>query len=461
MQAERVAGSFRDPSGFVFRHDDVLYRQINPIYRQHYDQLIESGLASDLIARGYLISHEEIEPSAVGRTSAYKILRPERIPFISYPYEWSFSQLKDAALLTLGIQRRALKCGMSMKDASAYNIQFLHGRPILIDTLSFEVARPGQPWVAYRQFCQHFLAPLALMAHRDVRLSQLLKVHLDGIPLDLASSLLPRKTWLSPSLLMHLHVHASAQKRYSSSRRTGAAVATRRQITQTSLMGILDSLATAIKSLRWQPAGTEWVDYYHDTNYSESSMREKERLVDHMMSDLRPSMLWDLGANVGRFSRLASGKAIETIAFDVDPGAVERNYLESSSSGDRYMLPLVADLTNPSGDVGWAGTERLSLEHRGPADTVLALALVHHLAIGNNVPFPQIAEWFSHLTRTLIIEYVPKSDSQVQRMLSSRADIFDDYTQASFERAFETYFAVVSKESITDTDRVLYRLAHR
>ncbi len=211
-----IAGSFRDPSGFLFYQENVLYRQVNTAYRENYDLLIESGLYQALIDSKLLVSHIEEKTDATYADCVYKILKPEIVPFISYPYEWCFSQLKDAALTTLKIQKIALDFGMSLKDSSVYNIQFLKGRPIFIDTLSFEKYQEGSPWVAYKQFCQHFLAPLALMSFSDVRLNQLLKVFIDGVPLDLASSLLPAKTKLNFSLLSHIHLHAKSQKKYES-----------------------------------------------------------------------------------------------------------------------------------------------------------------------------------------------------------------------------------------------------
>jgi hypothetical protein len=453
----QVSGSFRDPSGFVCVSDGVLYRVVNECYRPHYERLLQSGLATDLMDSGFLIRHEEVSAGAKHSLSGYKVLRPERVPFISYPYEWSFSQLRDAAMLTLRIQKRALKFGMSLKDASAYNVQFLRGKPIFIDTLSFETVTEGRPWVGYRQFCQHFLAPLALMAYCDVRLSQLLRVFLDGVPLDLASGLLPRRTRLKPSLAMHVHLHARAQKRYG-----GRPVAAGgRQLSRTALVALLDNLASAIRSLRWKPQGTEWSDYYRDTNYSEPAIAQKERLVVNILGRLRPATVWDLGANVGRFSRLASRSGITTMAFDADPAAVEQNYLESRRTEDEHLLPLVVDLTNPSTSLGWAGAERLSLQERGPADVALALALIHHLAIGNNVPFARVAEWLSRIARHVVIEFVPKTDSQVQRMLASRTDIFERYTQSAFEEDFDAYFAIEARESIPRTERLLYHMRRR
>ncbi len=349
------------------------------------------------------------------------------------------------------IQKRALKCGMSLKDASAYNVQFVGGKPVFIDTLSFEMHLDGRPWVAYRQFCQHFLAPLVLCATTDIRLSQLLRVFVDGIPLDLAATLLPISARIKPTVAMHIVLHARAQRRFAA-----RPSSQQRQISKRALLGVLDSLTGAVRALRWTPKG-DWSNYYAETNYSEAASAEKERLVAAMLEQPRPAMVWDLGANTGRFSRLASRKGALTIAFDADPAAVEKNYLENATS-DTHLLPLSRlDLTNPSANIGWANTERLSLQDRGPADVVMALALVHHLAIGNNVPFPEIAAWLSALAPRVIIEFVPKSDSQVQRMLASREDVFPGYTQGAFEDAFRQHFEMSAREPIPGSERVLYQ----
>ena len=451
-----LASSFRDPSGFLFTCNGVLYRQINARYRDNYEKLLGSGLYKALVDSGLLIPHEEVDGVAPGGIpeQAYRIIRPKLIPFISYPYEWSFSQLKAAALATLTIQRRALDFGLSLKDASAYNIQFHHGRPILIDTLSFEICGEAKPWVAYRQFCQHFLAPLALMAHRDVRLGRLTRANIDGVPLDLASALLPTRTHLSPSLLMHVHLHSAAQKRYA-----GKAVGMRvqkRQMARGALEGLIDSLRSAVQKLSWQPTGTEWAEYYADTNYTEAASQDKAKIIRLFLDKIQPRTLWDLGANTGRYSRLASDRGIPTLAFDVDPGAVERNYLDCVANGDTNLLPLVMDLTNPSPGLGWHHQERASLLARGPADALMALALVHHLAIANNVPLGRLAPFFGQLGRWLIVEFVPKSDSQVQRLLAARDDIFPNYTIAGFEQAFSRHYTIRDKQPIRESARVLF-----
>lgn len=453
MRASGIApGSFRDPSGYLFYRDGQLYRQINRVYSTQYDQLLSSGLYQMLVDAGLLIPHQELEIEGAEPEIAYKVILPERIPFISYPYEWSFSQLKDAALTTLEIQKRALEYDMSLKDCSAYNIQFSHGRPVFIDTLSFEPYREGEPWVAYRQFCQHFLAPLALMSLKDVRLNQLLRVYIDGVPLDLASALLPGRTRLSFALLSHIHLHARSQKRYAGE----SVAASTRTMSRLAFRGLVDNLERAVSKLEWKPEGTEWVDYVEDTNYSAGALRHKQELVSAFLDITATQLVWDLGANTGLFSRVAAGKGILTVSADVDPACVEVNYSRSVKERETNILPLLLDLTNPSPGVGWENDERMSWLERGPVDAVMALALIHHLAISNNVPFGRVASFFAKICHWLIIEFVPKSDSQVQRLLLSREDIFSDYTQQAFESEFETYFAIRESVRVQESERTLY-----
>jgi hypothetical protein len=448
----QLPASFRDPSGFLFQQDGVIYRQVNLVYKDDYDHLMNSGLYQALIDDNFLIPHEEVSIEPPALELAYKIIKPEPIPFISYPYEWCFSQLRDAALTTLKIQRKALEFGMTLRDSSAYNIQFKNGQPIFIDTLSFGKYRKGQPWVAYRQFCQHFLAPLALMSYKDIRLSQLLHVYIDGLPLDLTSCLLPWRTHLRFSLLSHIHLHARSQKHFADR----PIDVGQHRMSRYAFLGILNSLESTVKRLKWQPKGTEWADYYQDTNYSPQAFEHKKTIVDGFLDKVRTSTVWDLGANVGVFSRLASDRGIPTVSFDVDPAAVEKNYLDCVASGDTSILPLVIDLTNPSPGIGWENKERMSLKERGPADAVLALALVHHLAVSNNVPLSRIAGFFSDICHWLIIEFVPKTDSQVQRLLATREDIFPSYTRQAFEQEFSRYFTIDDSADIWESQRTLY-----
>lgn len=457
--SELVGGSFRDPSGFLFTHAGVLYRQVNESYRPHYEALISSGLYGELSRSGDIISHDEVSPPYQNGNTPYKTLKPAVVPFISYPQEWSFSQLKDAALLTLSLCEKALEKGMILKDASAYNIQFVGAKPVLIDTLSFEVYPEGEPWIAYRQFCQHFLAPLALMSYKDVSLGKLSQVFIDGVPLDIASKLLPMSTRLNLQLMLHIHMHAKSQKRYSDKALTGKQAA--RKLSKSSLLGLLDGLKSAVSNLHWRPEGTEWGDYYEDTNYTSSAMEQKRALVKSYIAEKSPRTVWDLGANTGVFSEVAEKEGAYTVSFDIDPAAVEKHYRLLKKASGSKRVPLLLDLTNPTPGYGWACEERMSIRSRGPADCAMALALIHHIAISNNVPFEKIARFFASICRSLIIEFVPKNDSQVQRLLASRPDIFAEYTQSDFERVFAKYFSIDRATRIEGSERTLYLMTAR
>lgn len=457
MTRGQVASSYKDPSGFVFFRDGTIFRQINKIYKKNYDHLMNSGLYQKLVDSYLLIPHEEVDIKYAITDQVYKIIKPQLIPFVSYPYEWCFSQLKDAALTTLKIQKISLKHGLSLKDASAYNIQFFKGQPILIDTLSFEKYQKNKPWVAYRQFCQHFLAPLALMGYKEVRLSQLLMVYLDGVPLDLASKLLPSKSWLNFSLLSHLHLQAKSQGHLGKKENN----LERYKLSFRSYLALIENLESTIKKIIWKLPKTEWAKYYSLTNYSKAAFVHKKSLVKKYLNIIKPKNVWDLGANIGVFSRIASDQGIPTISFDIDPMVVEKNYLEVVKNKEAKILPLVLDLTNPSPSLGWACGERKSLIERGPADTVLALALIHHLVISNNTPFNKVAQFFSKICRHLVIEFVPKADSQVKKMLATRKDIFSEYKKTVFEKEFRQFFRIKRQEKIKDSKRILYLMQKR
>ena len=455
MDWQAVDGSFRDPSGFVFTRNGTLYRQVNRSFKASFDAFVASGLYRDLVDEGLLVSHADSPLELAATEEASAVLRPERIAFISYPYEWSFGELRDAALLTLAIQERALARDFVLRDASAYNVQFHDGRPLFIDTLSFEPRTEGMPWLAYRQFCEHFLVPLVLMAKCDVHSGMFLRAYLDGIPLELGSHLLPRRTWLSPAILFHVHLHALAQSRYADTAVTSTS-GSRRRMSKDALRALIGGLRRCVEGLEWAPKGTEWADYAVDNNYSDAAAQSKREIVSQAIRSLSARRVWDLGANTGDYSRVAREAGAQVIAFDIDPAAVERNYRHVRATKESGILPLLLDLANPSPAQGWAHTERLSLEQRGPADVIMALALVHHLAIGRNLPLDRIAGFLSRLGRALIIEFVPKADAQVQRLLRNREDIFPGYTVEGFEEAFRRHFRIENMQPVADSGRTVY-----
>ncbi len=457
-----LASSFRDPAGFLFRKDGVLFRQVNENFAEDYDTCLKSGLFDALIGEEYLIAHKEVgEPGiAAGK---YRVLEPEEIPYVSYPYEWSFSQLKDAALLTLRIQSLALERGMILKDASAYNVQFRGGKPVFIDTLSFRRYVEGEPWIAYRQFCQHFLAPLVLMARCDLRLRLLTSRYMDGVPLDLASGILPTSTYLSYSIFAHIHMHAKSQVRYQDAAGRGGQAKAVATLSKSLLSALVASLTRAVEKLPEKDVQTEWGDYYQDTNYSDDAMSEKEKIVAKLAEKYLSGekLVHDLGANTGRFSHIVSRHAQTVVAHDIDEMAVERHYRGLKTSKSTNVLPLILDLSNPTASIGWDLQERSSFHERANGSSAVALAIIHHLCISNNVPLMKLAEFFSGIFNKLIIEFVPKDDSQVQRLLATREDIFDEYDQANFERIFSKYFDIQERCSVSGSSRVVFAMTKR
>lgn len=453
--------SFRDPSGFVFAHNGTLYRHVAKGYAPHYRQLMTSGLYELLVKENLLIPHTEIDGMGALTNDAYKVLQPRLVPFISYPYEWSFLQLKHAALLTLDIQKTSLDYGMTLKDATPTNVQFIGCRPVFIDTLSFEQYTEGMPWVAYRQFCEMFLAPLLLAAFRDETLLKMQRVHHRGIDLKQASNLLPWTTYLRPSITAHIHLHAWLQHKYASTSLAGKEGHSKHTMSKRALYGLIDNLHGVVSRLNTPVQQTEWGNYYSDLMYSTAAFDQKRALVQEIVRKEKPRIVWDLGANAGEFSIVASGAGATVVALDIDHAAIGKLYRLSRAKPSHDILPLVMDLGNPSPALGWAHSENKSLAERGPADLALALALIHHLAITYNLPFERIASYFASLTTQLLIEYVPKDDVNVRRLLASRKDIFSTYTQNCFERAFEQHFVTVAVHTVGDSGRALYHMKKR
>ena len=459
-EPRRDPGSFRDPRGFVYRRDGVLYRQIDEPGIPDWEAFLASGLAERLVRDRRLIGHEDAPLERAATPDARAVIRPEVIDFVSYPTSGRSGSCRTPPLLTLDVQLAALEAGWSLRDATAYNVQFRDGRPILIDSLSFAPLEDGAPWIAYRQFCEHFLAPLALMARRDIRLGRLLRADPDGVPLDLAAALLPWRTRLSLGLLSHVHLHARAQRRHADD--DAAETSIRRvRIDRARLAGLVGNLRSTVAGLRWNPAGTEWSDYADHTSYGDAATASKGRLVEELLAATGARSVWDLGANTGRYSRIAADAGRRVLAFDIDPAAAERNYRQLREEGRGDILPLVMDLANPSPGIGWSGAERRSLLERTGADAVLALALVHHLAISRNVPLPMLLDLLAELAPWAVVEFVPKDDPMVRRLLATREDVFPDYTLDGFRDAAGGRFEVVEERPIDESPRVMFLLRRR
>ena len=450
----RSPGSFRDPSGVVYLTEDRVVRTIQPVFAEHWNFAEKSGFFTEAVRQGKLLPFAEI----AALEGSWKTLEAERLPFISYPYEWSFGQLKDAALLTLDLMQLAMKHGLVLKDASAYNVQFANGKPVFIDHLSFETRRAGEPWAAYLQFCKHFLAPLALMCYRDVRCGKMLSLWVDGLPLDMASSLLPWKTRLIPLLQLHLHTHARMQQRHADAREAAGRIK-QVALSENAVPRLCETLRMAIENMQLPAFKTQWGDYYSDTNYSREGAEEKARLLRQAAASRPGALALDLGANTGHYSRILAEHFRAVVASDMDYLAVEKMYTALKQEGNRAILPLVLDLTNPSPGIGWACEERESFRDRGKANFLCALALIHHLVQGAGIPLEKVACCFAALLRqggTLVLEFVPWEDSQVQRLMAARQNVFPDYTLEGCIAAFqEAHFTLQEQFSLTGSLRTL------
>lgn len=444
--------SYRDPSGFIFEKEGVLYRQVNKSFQENFDFFTSSGCYETLVKKGLLIPHQLIDQNLTGTEDYYKTIQPETIPFISYPYEWSFDMLKDAALLTLQLLKESISFGMILKDATPYNIQWHKGKLIFIDSLSFEKYDEQKPWIAYRQFCESFLSPLLLMHYSHQPLQQIQLAYPDGIPLVITKSLLPGRSRFSLHTWLHIHLHAKVAGKNSSNSNTQQS-----NFSKQKLFNLISSLETLISKLKLQTSQSTWSEYYEEAAKRDDYLDQKKQLIQNWISnfpDVKTAA--DLGANDGVFSKIIAEKNILTIATDFDPLCINHLYNDINKSEQPNILPLIIDLANPSPAIGVNNTERLSFISRTKVDLAIALAVIHHLAIGKNIPLEKIASFFSGLSNYLIVEFVPKEDEKIQFMLQSKKDIYFHYTEDHFRQSFSAYYTIREKKPIADSGRVLY-----
>jgi hypothetical protein len=445
-----LPSSYRDNDGFVFKQDGTYYRLIKSSYFSHYDLLMNSGLYTALTDAGRLVKHEEIDAASFSQTIEGKIILPEQIHFISYPYEWSFDMWRDAAIVTLKIAAQALEHGMILKDATPFNIQFYKGRPVFIDTLSFEKYEEGTSWIAYHQFCECFLGPLLLMnyGHRDM--GKFFLVYPNGIPLDIVKRLLPFKSKFN----VHVYLHIWLQAKMASKPEVDGVA--KKEFSKQKLSTLLNGLISFVSGLSQAKMKSTWDDYYTDTILGNQYLEAKKALVEKFVDSINFKSLIDLGANDGYFSLLLKDKAENIIATDFDSNCINELYRKIRKDKIKNIVPLVTTLNIPSPAIGWNNEERNSLTDRLQADVVLALALVHHLAIAVNIPLSYIVKWLSEKSVYLIIEFVPKSDEKVIQLLKHREDIFDDYNVISFKTNFSEYYELLREEKVGNTDRTLF-----
>ncbi len=450
-----ISSSFRDQSGFVFRHKGEYYRAIREVYRKEYEKLIGSGLYTQLTRKRLLIEHKEVNDISTEQ-DVFRVIRPEQIPVISYAYEWSFSMLKDAAMCTLNNVLEALEFDMILKDANTYNIQFLNGAPLLIDTLSFETYYENQSWTAYRQFCEHFIAPLILMKYCNASLNKLLIAYPNGIPLEVCKSMLPLRARFN----VHVYLHVFLQNNLSTNRESSLKQPSS-LFTKQKLMTLLNGLKSFVSSLYERKEKTTWDQYYEATITSQDYLEEKNKMVLSFLELVPFQTILDLGANDGVFSLLYTNTAKQIVALDEDRNCIERLYVRCKQDRITNIIPLVANVAHPSPDIGWNNEERTALFKRIQADLTLSLALIHHLAIANNIPLEKILSWLHSLSPYLLIEFVEKEDPKVQQLLANRKDVFDTYSLAHFKTIIAPLYVILKEGQIPGSSRMLFLLKRK
>lgn len=456
-------GSFRDRNGRVFYGEDKVYRGLSPHALAQWELLSAAPFFNEFMKKGRIVATEMVTmgsahlPAEIQAERHAAYLRHDRIPFISYPYEWSFGMLKDAAMLQLELLLHALDEGMILKDASAFNFQWVGAKPVFIDIPSFEKLQSGEPWIGYRQFCQLFLYPLFLQAYKDVPFHPWLRGDIDGIEPDQVNRIMSLRDVFKPGVLNHVVLHSKIQSRYESTTRDIKQELNSAGFSKTLIRHNVRKLLTIIQNLKWKRSSSEWSGYTDTHSYDTDDFAEKVDFVrDVVHSGPAWKMVWDLGSNTGTFSKIAAENASYVVAMDADHLTIERLYLDLRRNDDGNILPLVMNMNAPSPNQGWRGMERKSLENRGTPNLTLCLALIHHIVISANIPLKAFIEWLASLNTHLIIEFVSKSDPMVQKLLKNKVDQYDDYDLSNFEVCLRHNFRLIRKKELHSGTRFLF-----
>jgi SAM-dependent methyltransferase len=449
-------GSFRDPESRVFYAADEVYRALSADGLSDFEAVKASGLLDD----GRVVATERVEDvSALKGLLVHEpaaVLRHERIPFVSYPYEWTFSMLKDAALLQLDLLLDALDHDLVLKDSTPYNVQFKGARPVFVDVGSFERLREGEPWIGYRQFCMLYLYPLLLQAAKGVPFQPWLRGSIDGITPTQMRNLMSFRDRFRKGVFTNVFLHAKLEARYAD--RPGQVKQEVKRVFKKELfVANVRKMRKLIERQQWDPPQGVWTAYGERNSYTDDDARRKDDFVREVAGAREWPLVWDIGANNGRYSRIAAEGARTVLAVDADDGPVELLYRDLRAEMNEQILTLTMNLADPSPGLGWRGLERRALPERGKPDLVLALALIHHVAISANVPVREFIDWLASLGSALVIEFPTREDPMVQKLLApKREGLHPDYELGFFERCLAEAFEVERSERLESGTRVLY-----
>ena len=460
-------GSFRDPSGQVYVHDRKVLRGLNAEAARSLNQLILLDFFQQAVQDGNVIA-TRISPtpplrmeSSFGTMPWSAYLTHELVPFVTYPYEWTFGMLRDAASLQLKLLEDCLENEWTLKDATPFNIQFIGAKPVFIDIGSFEPWVSGEPWVGYRQFCSMFLIPLMLKAYLGVDHTRILRSNLEGVSAVDASKLLKGLARFRRGVISHVTFPALVEMSISRRERDNVPAKRRAQNKQSKAMvvGLVQSLARLIASFESSIRHTDWSEYDKTHTYAEPDLDAKKKFVEQHVRSKKRGSIWDIGCNTGTFSQICSPYASQVIAIDGDHDAVEKLYIRESKKRHSNILPIVMDLANMSPGQGWSGQERKSFTDRGTPDLIICLALIHHLRISANIPIKKYLDWLASLKCDVLIEFVDRHDEMVVKLLTNKREQYTDYCRHEFERVVMELFLIRDQKEIKQGSRVLYMLS--
>ena len=454
-------GSFRDPESRVFYAGDGVYRSLSAEGLSDFQALAQTKFWKQFTGDGRIVDTELVDdpgelPQGLVKQSA-GVLEHERIPFISYPYEWPFSMLKEAALLQLDLNLAAIEEDMIAKDSSPYNVQFKGSRPVFVDVGSFERLREGEPWVGYRQFCMLYLYPLLLQSVKGVSYHSLLRGAIDGITPAQMRGLVSFRDRFRKGFYLNVFLHAKLEARHGDRGKEVKAEVKKAGFKKELIVANLRRMRKLVAGLEWSPPPGVWVAYGERNSYTGDDADRKDEFVREVATSKEWGLTWDIGCNNGRYSRIAAEGSRHVLAVDYDQGPVELLYRTLRDEGDEKILPLTMNLADPSPGLGWRGRERKSLPDRGAPDLVLALALIHHVTIAANVPVGEFVDWLAGLGTSLVIEFPTREDPMVQKLLGpKREGLHPDYERESFERVLAGAFDVERRERLESGTRLLY-----
>ena len=454
------SGSFRDRTSRVFIRNGQVFRVLSTLAAADWERVCHQPFFMKLLARGCIVGTDEVTGEQVqelGIPDTWPaVLQHSRIPFVSYPYEWSFSMLRVAALLHLEILTEAIQADTILKDATPYNVQFQGANPVFIDIGSFVRLSLGEPWIGYRQFCEMMLFPLLLQAYRRIDIQPVLRANLDGIS---AREFLRSLSWrdmLRPGVFTHGWIQSLLERSSGGGHENTAEALKSSGFGRQLILNNLAQLTKLVRRLKWKPPQTQWTGYRHELPHVRNDAEAKAEFVRSVCLTTHRQLVWDLGCNDGHFSRIAACNADYVVAMDQDHGCVERFYRELSTEGSSNILPLCIDLLNPSPAQGWRGRERVRLEDRGQPNLVLCLGLIHHLVIAGNIPLPEVVDWLASLKAEVVLEFPSKLDPMVRGLLRNKRDQYEDYSLSCLEATLQEFgFRIRQQAKLPSGERTL------